>query len=204
MMSSRGAVDALIESYARTYDAAGTYVPRAEIERQVIADLHVVDRARAEGDLKDNLTQRPRDPAAPSPRAAALAEAERANGVTVDRGGDGPGVVQRFRVLHQNAQKVGERWGYAVGRIKRILEGVRRDTTSLVTAVEDAELGALALEYADLWSCFLTRAAPAPLTGKDLNPFRGLSDRDASRMFMRKVEDICDRSTGKLGSWYVK
>jgi len=50
----------------------------------------------------------------------------------------------------------------------------------------------------------MVRDRPAPTTGIDHNPFRGLSDKDAARMFMRRVYDICDRSTGVLGHWWVK
>ena len=34
--------------------------------------------------------------------------------------------------------------------------------------------------------------------------FRGLKPRDKRRVWIRKVEDICDRSTGILGPWWVR
>lgn len=34
------------------------------------------------------------------------------------------------------------------------------------------------------------------------NPFAGKSDEDSALIFQRKVEDICDRSTSKMGPWF--
>ncbi len=186
----------MIQGYSQGYSRAGIAMSQADIERQVVADCQIVDAARAAGDLSSK----------PGPRRAGrpdrVSSAERETGTTLKV--DERGRVVRSRMMHGNPLATSERWGFAAGRIKRILEGVRTDTSSLVTAVEDAELGALATEYADTWGHFMTRLQAPPLSGNDRNPFRGLSDRDAARKFQRLVEDICDRSTGKLGSWYTK
>lgn len=109
----------------------------------------------------------------------------------------------RPRVLHADPRTISHRWPYAVMRIARILESAAR-TPNLEHAVRDAEYSALAKEYVETWAYYMTRTRPAPLRGTDHNPFRHMSDVDAARMFVRRVEDICDRSTGKLGSWCTK
>lgn len=195
--------DRLVQSYTRSYERAHIPATAAEIEAQVIADCQLVDRARAAGDL-DNRSTAPKDPSPPRPRENALAAAAAQNGVRVNHGRAARAQIERVGVLHRNPQKSGERWGAAVARIARILEGVNRNTTSLVVAVESAELAELATEYLELWSNFKLRLAPPPTKGKDRNPFRGLSDRDAARAFMAKTFDICDRSTGKLNHWFTK
>lgn len=113
------------------------------------------------------------------------------------------GRAYRPVALHADPRIIGPRWPYAVMRIKRILEGVAR-SSSIVDAVNGAEYKALAKEYAETYAYYLTRTRPAPSKGTDHNPFRHLSDFDAFKRFVRCVEDICDRSTGKLGSWFTK
>jgi hypothetical protein len=106
------------------------------------------------------------------------------------------------KALYAIPQRISERWGFAVMRIKRVLQGAKANNIKAATG--NAECPKLALEFADLYTYYLTRAKAPPTKGKDHNPFRHLSDVDAFRVFVRKVEDICDRSTGKLGAWYLK
>lgn len=110
----------------------------------------------------------------------------------------------RPRALYADPRTVSPRWPYAVMRIKRILEGVAR-CSSIEGAVNGAEYKSLAKEYVELYAFYLMRTRPAPVKGTDHNPFRYLSDEDAYKMFVRKVENICDRSTAMpgLGRWYV-
>jgi hypothetical protein len=190
----------MIRSYSAGYKRAGIAMTPREIEQQVVSDCEIVDAALARGEISNSPPPGAK-PAPARPRTDHVAKAAADSGMRLGTGGD----IVRFRVLHEDPTKVSERWGYAAGRIKRILEGVRRDTSSLVVAVEDAELGKLATEFADLWSHFKTFMGPAPRTGSDRNPFRGLTPRDAARKFQRMVEDLCDRSTGipGLGPWYA-
>lgn len=183
----------MIRSYTKGYERAGVKMTPRDIGRQVVSDCEIVDAARARGEISNG--PRPGatpEPAKPRPNLVAQAAAEQGL-----RSGAG-GTPVRFKVMHGDPTKISERWGYAAGRIARILEGVRRDTSSIVVAVEDAELGTLATEYAevDAWMRMYSSENPR-------NPFRGLSERDAARKYQRLIEDICDRSTGKLGPWYT-
>lgn len=113
--------------------------------------------------------------------------------------------AQSYRpgVLYNNPQLISERWSCAVGRFRRIIEGLGK-SSSVTGAIDGAEYPHLAREAIELWHFyFADRFKPPPLTGIDRNPFRGLSDKDAAGKFMRLVEDVCDRSTGKMGSWYA-
>ena len=90
----------------------------------------------------------------------------------------------------------------ATARITRILQGSHG--TTLTDAVKTSEVPRLAKEFLDVYAQYMLRGKPAPLTGTDHNRFRGKSDKDAARLFMRLTEDICDRSTREMGGWFVK
>lgn len=188
----------MVRSYTQSYAKAQIRMSAAEIERQVIADCNMVDNAKSAGDLAPKAKAKGKK----KPRTDVLSNAQHQTGTRL--GVNQPGQVVKSKVLHRNPMETSARWGAAAARIARILEGVRTDTSSLVVAVEDAELGVLATAYADVWGHFMTRLQAPPLSGNDRNPFRGLNDRDAARKFQRLVEDICDKSTSRLGSWYVK
>jgi hypothetical protein len=191
----------LVKSYLTSYQRAGIKKTEAEVEREVVSDMQIVDAARARGEISGGPTFAPGQAvvADPPERDPVLVQYAESNKLTIGRRGR----TLRFRSLHTNPMTISARWGAAVARIARILEGCAK-STSLVAAVEGAELGQLATEYFEVYSNYPRRHQPPPPSGNDRNPFRGLSDKDASRKFMRLVEDICDRSTGKLGSWYVK
>lgn len=190
--------DRMAKGYLDSYRRAGLDVTPEQMTKLAAADCELVDAADRAGELRGG----PRSDAPPEqPRARpnVIAQAEQETGARLGAKSD----PARTRAMNGNPQKVSERWGAAVARIKRILGGVGK-SSSLVVAVKDAELGALAKEYAEHFAQYQMRGTKPPAQGKDRNPYRHMSERDASRKFMRAVEDICDRSTGKLGSWYVK
>ena len=118
----------------------------------------------------------------------------------------GGGEIYRPVALHANPHQVGPRWPYAVMRIARILEGCAR-SSNLEHAVDGAEYKVLAREYLELYAFYLMRSKPAPSRGRiDHNPFRNMSDYDAFRCFVAKVEAICDKSTkhAGLGPWCTR
>jgi hypothetical protein len=195
----------LIESYLLTYAAQGRRVDVADVERDVIAELELVDAARRAGEL-DGGSHATKDttPSAVRPDLLAEAQAETHTKLTVDRDpadGENPHRY-RPRVLHRNPMQTSARWGAAVARIGRIIEGASGST--LAAAAANAKIPELAKRWVEVYGYYMTRAMPPPATRVDHNPFRGLSDRDAARAFMRAVEDICDASTGVLGAWYCR
>ena len=193
----------LVESYRQSYRRNGVELTQQQLERIVVADCELVDAAERAGELRGGGTPDP-TPGPIRPNLIAQAEADNHKRLTLSEADRlATAIPVRPAVMHRNPMLVSERWGAACARIARIIEGVARAST-FTAAVDGAELPTLARRYAEVWSYFLTRAKPPPVRGVDHNPFRGLSDRDASRKVMRLVEDICDASTGVLGSWYVK
>lgn len=186
----------LVEMAMRSYQRAYGVADRALLERKVIAQLEMVDAATR------GATPRPR-PAPPAPRdLASKAAAE--NGMRLAAGGPvarARGVAFRPKFLYQNPMLLSERWGAACARVQRILAGSQAST--LAAAVKTSESPRLAKKILDVFAQYSLRERPAP-TGVDHNPFRHLSDVDAARMFMRRIEDICDESTRELGKWYVR
>lgn len=197
----------LVESYTRSYAAAGIAIDRRALEAQVLADLLMVDAARSRGDLA-TAKKAEQQAASPRPRRDPLKEAEAKTGSKLLGANRDGATAYRPRVLNQNPQKFSERWGFACGRIKRITEGATptlvNGTIDLRATCATATVPALALRYMEQWSYYVSRGQSPPSSGADHNPFRGMNDRDASRAFMRAVEDICDASTGAIGAWFVK
>jgi hypothetical protein len=193
----------LARSYLESYRRAGIQHTEQEIHALAVADCELVDAARRNGELSSGpqtpdfarFGNRPTEQPIAEPIRQALEETN--TRLAPDA------TPERIAVLHQNPTKVVEKWAYATARINRIIEGAGGAAT-IGGAIANAEYPKLAREYAELWAFFMTRHKPPPRDRVDHNPFRLLSDRDASRMFMRKVYDICDRSTGVLGSWWVK
>lgn len=185
--------DATVRDYVRNAVRMG-YRPDVEaISRLAVADLILVDNAKREAKraapaANTNKAKRKREDV--------LAKAQQETGVTIRAGG---AKRTSASILNVPAHMANARWTYACARIMRILQGTTKKG-SLEDAVKDAQIPALAREYADLYiNYFLLRNR----IDKN-NPFLGLNDRDASRKFMRLVENICDRSTGVLGGWFVK
>ena len=185
----------LVESYQRSYRASGVDPNPAALERMVVHDLELVD-AEARAVRSGNGPQK--DTGAAGKRRNVIAEAEQSTGAKLGV----KGKAVRTRALHGTREDLGERWGYAMGRMRRILEGGGM-SSNIAHAADTSEMPALAKEYLELFGHYMSRTQPAPLRGVDHNPFRGLSDRDASRLFIRRTEDICDKSTVRMGPWWV-
>lgn len=176
---------------------AGVNVSADVVERQVVADCELADAARRSGDIAGEGGTIAKDsrPALAQDRDGIVERAAQDRNLRVTNGGN----YERFKLLHGNPLAVSPRWANACARIKRILETVNTDTSDLVKAIEGAELSALAKEAAEIISWWFMRHSRSPR-----NPYRELSTRDALRKYERLVYDVCDRSTGKLGHWYVK
>lgn len=193
----------LVMSYLMTLRAQKRDVDVRDVERMVVADLELVDAANRRGELTGGAQDRTPGPVRPDLLASAQEETH--TKLSVKREGEadrGHAYTYRSKMFHKNPMMMSERWGAAVARIGRILEGAAG--TSLAGAAKNAQIPELARAWVEVYSYWLTRNRPPPANRVDHNPFRGMNDQDAARLFMRKVEDICDRSTGLLGGWYVK
>mgnify|MGYP006921300508 CR=1 FL=1 len=196
----------LREATERDYRAAMTAhgIPFTDdsIRDQAIADLKLVDAATRLGEIGG---ARPAavDPEPAKERPDILAKAHEENKTRPVSPLNRPQPL-RSRLFHGIPARFGPRWPYAVARIGRICEGATA-TGEIGGGVDTATVPKLAKAFALLYANFMTRGLPPPPRGQvDHNPFRHQSDADALRILERKVEDICDASTGVLGSWYVK
>jgi hypothetical protein len=107
---------------------------------------------------------------------------------------------EAYRPTALYGRPVSERSMNMHARLHRILEGAGgRSTPS--EALANATHPKLAKEFVALWFFFMTRHSAPPVTGIDPNPFRNLSELDAGAKLHRLLENICDRSTGKMGPW---
>ena len=185
----------LERSYAQSY---GVDASDPRIAALVLADLEMVDAAERAGDLRP-ASQPKYD--ADRPKPAELVEAERETGMQLldDETRGEPVESVEF---DQNPMLTSEKWSKAGARIGRILEGMGGSSDFRV-ACRNAAIPELALEYTELYAYYVSRHQ-VHIIGRDHNPFRGMSESDAVKMLVAKVYAICDRSTGKLGWWYVK
>jgi hypothetical protein len=220
----------MVASYLDGYRRHGIPHTPEQVERLAVADCELVDRARALGELGDGRPRKRRKDPDPGKRRKTLKEhvAKVGNGARL---ADGDVEVVRSRTYHGNPMRSDARWSAAVARLRRILEGASgaRTLADAAAAIE-TRLRPLAVSYAEQWALYMARVpyphrcgdraeydiqgnatkigcsvGPSPARpNQPGNPYCRLSDYDADRMFRRAVEDICDRSTGVLGSWYVK
>ncbi len=186
---------AIVDSYMRSFRAAGVSANAREIEAMVVADCQLVDAA---GITPATRSERKPAPVRTAPAEHVAAEAQR----TGLRATVGPGKAVKVRALDGDPRDVSERWALAAYRIAQIIQGAA--SGAALGNTDGSAVPVLARAYLELWSYFTTRHAPARQLGRvDHNPFRGMSDADAARKFMRLCEDICDRSTGRFGQWMV-
>ncbi len=90
---------------------------------------------------------------------------------------------------------------FARARLVRILEGSGASgEATMAEALKYAAMPGLAREFVNLvvWYKFARHRR------SKWNPFLGLSDGDAAKKFSALIFDICDRSTGRMGHWWVK
>lgn len=184
-----------VAQFRRTY---GVEMARDLVAKKVIADLSYVDSVRRAGDLHESTSKAPAHVPPVDKRILATPTDDRP---APQPSGEQP-IDYRPDVLFRNPMAIGERFALAMGRIARICEGVGVAKTFGVASTT-AEMPALARRFADHYAWFMMRERPAPTRGVDRNPYRGMTDRDAARAFMRAVEDIADASSGKLGPWRV-
>ena len=188
--------EATVRDYATAMQRAGVTVNADELDKAAASHLALLDQLKAGHDP----TRRPQAAPAPSMAQAAV-EADPDAGVKLRERG-APDLVAP---LHGKGRRDGK-WAHARARLRRILEGMTpqfRQTAQgaeldFEASTQTAQIPQLARRYYRLWGNFLHRHRRSRH-----NPFAGLSDNDACRMFVAEVYAICDASTGRLGQWWV-
>ena len=124
-----------------------------------------------------------------------------AAGVTVRRTPEAEAHESRLDAVLDLGGFANPKLAHARARIARILEGAQfGGARRIEDALKDAAMPELAREYTNLFAQYhLFRHRRSRW-----NPFFGLSDFDAARMFEARMYSICDRSTGRFGNWWVK
>lgn len=185
--------EATIRDYIAAATRAGVRVDRRTLERQAVADCEMADAYRRAHPI--GAQPKRRDPKA---RKAKI-EAELA--------GNGARLVdtsetQRQIVEGWHTRPSGERAALRNGRVAQISRGATASTDP-AAAFSTCECPHLAYALyrikADFTASFFWRPRP----GDEPNDFYGLSLADKGRLLVRKVEDVCDLSTGRLGPWRV-
>lgn len=197
-LSPQGLRDVTVRDYLRDSARFGAPLTTAQAERLAVRDCEIYDAVtRASADAA---------PAAPDPAK----EAEKAAQLDAEAAAVGAEVMHApmetatrrstVATLHKH-HRPDSRMAFAKGRIRRICEGTSPNK-DLVKACSTATIPALALEVTKLYINLATRGAPRRPTDEP-NPFFGMSEDDASRMAQAILENICDRSSGRLGPWWV-
>lgn len=206
----------LVRSYQDSYRRLGADPAPEDLEKLVISDLELVDAAERAGEIQhsapsstpeDELIREGRDRVVPGRKTAREIVADDKLELRYDAENGRPIQTSVFDGDPSDAE-----WRLARGRIRRIAEGATSKRVGTdpdgrpmyATDWSTAGHPQLAKEMNEVTAFYLLRHQ-IPIVGKTShNPFLGLSEVDAARMLRRKTIDICNRSTGKLGPWYVK
>lgn len=187
--------DRTVRDYKRAAERAGAPVDLRQLEQQAIADCHTYDAVMR--------TQVPTAPAPPDPekqaeREAALDVEAAKVGATVAR--DQTFDERPLPALH-TAPTPMTKSAFALGRIHRIVSGATPHRNPKIMC-STCEIPELAEQVLRLFALFASRHRK-PRPGDEPNPFYGRRLKDIDRMMTRAIEDICDRSTGRLGPWWI-
>lgn len=186
--------NATIRDYTRAAERAGVRVDSQTIERAAVNDCELYDAV-----MRGVRTE----PSQSSTQEKRRVERRNALADTMRETGARP--VSRSTKLNipilNGRPKLGSRWSFALGRIKRIVAGASQHPDPRV-AFATCEIPKLAYEVFRIHAFVALRKFP-PRSGDEPNPFYGLSDADFGRVLQRKLEDICDLSCGRMGPWFV-
>lgn len=188
--------DGMVEDYARRARELGGDVPIGDIERIVADDLRVYEAVERE--KKTAPAPKPAEPDARQDTAALIA---REHGMDVVRRGFDERADRRDPLLDVDPRKVSAKFPAMMARIKRIMEARGNVRQALLAkSLEEVAAPRLARKFVHLWLCYTNPFMP--VRG---NPFADVaSAHDRARIMLRGIEDICDESTGTMGSWWVK
>lgn len=190
-----------VRDYTRAAERAGGTVDHAAIERLAVHDCQVFDAVMRDQAAAPARKPEP-DPRLEAERAFALDEQAAQVGARLDRGD----VEYEDRVIPiLNAKPLPQtRLAQMLMRIQRIVAGAT-PAKDLRACVLTCDAPDLALEVLKLHAWIATRFRK-PRDKDEPNPFYGLSDMDCSRLYTRRLEDVCDRSNARLGfgPWWVR
>lgn len=190
----------MVSDYARGVKNSGGTPDMAAVERQVLADLAMVDQYNSEEAAKPKRAPvvKERDI-----RTSEL-ETELADKNLRAYVRDIPEEETGDMIL--DATPKSEKAIRMFGRVKQFMRprgdigAVARGGGALRDCVVECTDPDLSLEFLELWTWYgPLRRLPNPK-----NKFFLMNDLDAAAAFIRGLEDICDRSTGKFGPWWVK
>jgi hypothetical protein len=193
-----------VEDYTVMARAMGLPSDRETIERQAVSDLSLYDAIQRE----DYRTP----PSAPSPEKQAEERQSRAQNLDVHMAekhgaqvmrGDEKVVSQRGKIMHATSAPT-DRWSNAKARVFRICQG-RTNHPDPVVATSTCEMPKLALALFKIQAFVITRHVPPWKLppGSEANPFFGLKPDEYMKKMQRMIEDVCDKSTGRMGPWHV-
>lgn len=190
--------EATVRDYTRAAGRAGMPVDARAIEALAVADCQVYDGVRR--DAPAPRVQSPEEKAELSRIRKEQLQAEMApQGVTYN---PDKKTIRKRRVAQMHAvSKWNDRWSMAKGRVAQICRGISVHSDVKI-ATSTCECPDLAYEIFRVRADFVVRFRK-PRPGDEPNAFFGMSDVDAGLLLQRKIEDICDRSTGRLGAWLV-
>lgn len=190
-----------VRDYTRAAERAGGPIDHAAIERLAVHDCQVYDAVMRDQASAPAKRGEP-DPEREAKRTAAVDEMAAEVGARIDHGDieyeERPIPILSAKPLPQT------RLAQMLMRVQRILAGAT-PTKDLRASVLTCDAPDLALEVLKLHAWIVTRHRK-PRDRDEANPFHGLSELDCSKLYQRRLEDICDRSNARLGfgPWWVR
>lgn len=181
--------EATVRDYRRDFGRIGLPISPRQIERLAIRDLELVD-AYERGIDKSPRPKKPPKKKAPLIVTPEQAADERMVPVLPEGQREKPVSLAEFAACSA-------RWPFAMGRVRRILEGAKPHRDPIVMT-RTATHPTCALRLLRLFHDYKLRERESRH-----NPFRGLRRTDAIRKLVRMVEDICDASSNSMGPWWV-
>lgn len=186
--------EATVRDYIAAAARAGLRVDRRELERQALADCQMADAFH-----RAHPVQAPRSKPDPNVHRAKVENDLAAHGARLV---DTATETRKIAVDGYHTRPDSERAELRNGRVAQITRGATSHSDPAI-AFSTCEVPHLAYALyrvkADFTAAFFWRPRP----GDEPNDFFGLSLTDKGRLLVRKVEDICDLSTGRLGPWLV-
>lgn len=191
----------LVGDYARNQKRVGLEPDMGAIESQVLADLAMVDQYESEQASKPAPVRVAKERDIHTNELDAELEKNNMRAYVKDVADD-----EQPGDMILDATPKSEKAIRMFGRVKQILRprgdiaAEARKGKDLRDCTSECTDPVLALEFLELWTWYgPLRRLPSPK-----NKFFMMTNTDAAMAFVRGLEDICDRSTGRFGPWWVK